>query len=133
MAAYGPLPARQAEVAPHPRPFIRDDRPVERRYDERRDDNSRYRDDDRCRDDDDDDQRRYDRDHDRDDRYRGKKKRESFLSGLLDFSRTAQHVWPARHQLPQAGSKPFRITSPVPLLAAPSRGSIPRRRCALQG
>lgn len=41
MAAYGPLPARQATVAPHPEPFIRDDRPVERRYDERCDDDSR--------------------------------------------------------------------------------------------
>jgi len=50
---------------PAPGPFIRDDRPVERRYDERRDADRRYG---------------------SDDRYRGKQQqRESFLSDLLDF------------------------------------------------
>jgi Zn-finger nucleic acid-binding protein len=74
VATYGPLPAQQRGSAAHPEPFIRDERPTERHYDERR----RY--------DDDDDRRRFDRDDDRDDRYRGKKKRrESFLSDLLDF------------------------------------------------
>jgi len=85
MAAYGPLPAQQRQAAPHPEPFLRDDLPVERRDDERRDDERRDYSDDRRRYGDDDDRRRDDRGDDRDDRYRGKKKRESFLSDLLDF------------------------------------------------
>jgi len=80
LAAYGPLTTRQRETAPHPEPFTRDDRPVTRRDDERR-----YSGDDRRRYDDDDERHRHDRDDERDDRYRGKKKRESFLSDLLDF------------------------------------------------
>jgi len=76
MAAYGPLPAQQRQAAAHPKPFVRYDRPVERSYNDRRDNQRGYYSDDR---------RRYDDDDD-DDQDRGrKKKRESFLSDLATF------------------------------------------------
>ena len=66
LAAYGPMTRREAAPPAPEGPFYRDDRDHDR--------DSRYRDRDR-----DDDRYRYD------DKYRKKKKRESFLEDLFDF------------------------------------------------
>jgi Zn-finger nucleic acid-binding protein len=62
-AAYGPMPRREAAPLMPEGPFYRDDRDHDRRYHDR----------------DHDDRYRYD------DKYRKKKKRESFLEDLFDF------------------------------------------------